>query len=236
MVTWEQLGRLNLEEKKPDGFERMSQVAQIIMAAAAVFALFQDKIVWFVVFGVALVLVYVPILSRMWRRRRLKAKQKEALARYTNDFLTLMKRAQDFVESNNQYDIPQFLMNIVTRQGMEIKRYNQHVESFFTQVLHSNRARVDAGFGKYGDFERAAQDLCNLMDSFVQIFANDIIQELKQPKNFALLQPYEVSGLKQRYAALSQFVNDYNGFASKLATFWGQKNGMQIRIPTETID
>ena len=237
MTLMNALRNYQLEEKEPDKLERMSQVAQIIMAVAAVVALFQHKTVWLAVSIVLFLLVSLPSLSRLWRNHKLKNKQKEAVARFADDFQSFVNRAQDFVQSTNQYGIPYYLRNIVTREGMEVKRFNPNFESFYSQVLRNIQMRVKSGFENYIEFERTSREFYDAMDSFVLIFVDDMIRELKQPKNLAALLPYELSGLKQRYGALSVLINEYNGFRSRFAVFWGEKDGsMLIRIPTETID
>ena len=235
MVTWEQLDRLNLEEKKPDWFDRVTKSALVVVA---VLGLTQEKTTWFpYVLFATLLLLSAPFITRQWKKWKLRNKQKQALANYAKDFMSFVNRAQDFVQSTNQYGIPNYLRNIVNRQGMEIKGYNWNVESFYSHVLRNLQARAKAGFKSYAEFEQVSQEFHYAMDSFVLIFSDDIVRELRQPKNRAAIQPHEISGLKQRYAALSGFVNEYNGFRAKLSVFWGQEGtGLQIRIPTETID
>ncbi len=237
MATFDELSRLTLEPRKPDWLERIAHIAQVIMALAAVLALIQDKTIWFVVLLVAFILLYLPTVKQYLHKRKAKAKQQEILARFTNDFITFVNRAQDFIQSTNQYGIPYYLRNIVTRQGMEVKRFNPHVESLFAHILSSIQVRAKEESKSYEGFERALREFSEVMTYFVLIFVDDMIRELKQTQNFAALQPFEVSGLKQRYTAFNQFVNDYNMLQSKLASLRGEKEvTTQIRIPTETFD
>jgi hypothetical protein len=225
------------ESKKADWLERLDHFAQLVMALAAVFALVQDRIGWSVLFGIALLSIYFPFLSHIRKSYSLMKQQKHALAQFRNDFLSFINRAQDFVQSTTQYGIPYYLRNIVTRPGMEVRRFNPNVESFFSLVLRNLAGRTNTNLASYADFERVSQEFFDAMDSFVLIFADDIIRELKRPNNLILLQPQEITGLKQRYASLTGFINEYNGFRSRVAVFWGEKEHMsQIRIPTESFD
>lgn len=235
MDTFGFLTYIDAEPQKPDWFER---VTKTILVVVAVLGLMQEKTTWFPYVLVAtLVLLSLPFVFRQGKQWNLKNKQKRALANYANDFISFVNRAQDFVQSTNQYGIPFFLRTIVNKQGMEVRRYNPNMESFFAIVLRNLQARAKAGFRNYTEFEQVSREFHDALDSFVLIYVDDILRELKQAKNLATLQHYDVSGLKQRYSALNNFINEYNGFRAKLSVFWGREDsGLQIRIPTETID
>ena len=235
MDNWGLARNTEAEPKKADWFDRG---AKTVLVVVAVLGLTQEKATWFpYVLVTTIVMLNLPLISQQWKKWKVRSKQNRALSSYTNDFISFVNRAQDFVQSTNQYGIAYFLRNIVTKQGMDVKRFSPHLESFFSQVLRNLQTRAKAGFRSYAEFEQVSDEFRDAMNSFVLIFADDILRELKQSKNLAALNPNEISGLKQRYGAFSGFINEYNGFRAKLSVFWGEEDSShQIVIPTETID
>ncbi len=224
------MDNLKLETMKPDWFDRITKA---ILVVVAVLGLIQEKTTWFpYVLIIVLLLLSFPYFTRSWHRWKLKSKQKQALARFGTDFFSYIARAQDFVQSTNQYGIAYYLRNI----SVDSIRLSLHLESFFSWVLLDVQLRAKNGFKSYDEFEDVAREFFHVMESFVLIYVNDVIRNLKQGQNLATLQASQLSGLKQRYAALTQFINEYNGFRSKLAAFWGQEVSWLISIPTEALD
>ncbi len=178
MDTFGFLRHIDTEPQKPDWFER---VTKTILVVVAVLGLMQEKTTWFpYVLAATLVLLSFPFISRQGKQWKLKSKQRRALANYANDFISFVNRAQDFVQSTNQYGIPFFLRSIVNRQGMEVRRYNPNMESFFAIVLRNLQAKTKAGFRNYTELEQVSREFHDAMDSFVLIYVDDILRDLSR--------------------------------------------------------
>lgn len=222
------------ETKKTNWVETFSYV---VITIATVYQAVQGAIISTLVLLGFLILFTYPIFIRQWKKWKFDRKRKEALTRFTTDFLSYVDRAETFIQSTNQYGIPYYLRSVLLRIENKNKFLSYFLENFFSRVLWNCHSRIKKGFNSYSEFDEMAKEFYDIMDSFVLIYVNEAINELKKPENLGLLLPQEISQLKVRYSAFNQFVNEYNGFRSRISKFLeNESTTFEIRIPTETLD
>ncbi len=212
-------------------------IATWSLAVLGVLGFVKEKESWYpYVFIAAFLLGSQSHLVKLWKSVTTRWKQRRALKQFSGEYIHLIDRARNFVENkNSQLSITQFFEMRLSNEKLTIKRYNSHTNYLFHSVLLHLHAKATKGFRRYAEFEESNDEFTSVMDTFVTIYADDMIQELKRDDNFSLLDRQNVNDLKQMYANLNLFVNDYNSFRGRLAAHWStEARPMYVRIPRET--
>lgn len=75
------------------------------------------------------------------------------------------------------------------------------------------------------------------MSNFVLFYVDEQIRILKASDIKPKLDPTGISDLRSRYSALLRYIDDYNDYRSRVASYMKEKApSYQIRIPCETLD
>ncbi len=223
-----------------DGGERkhawFDSLVRLLILAVAVFGIIQNRIVWVLVLVLLLVLQNYALLQRQTTKIRLKRMQRQALTKYTVRFQGLVKEGYQFVCGQNELSIPNRVRQIATKEGVQIREYNSHIENLFYGIVADIQSRSDNDLETFEDLKKVSSEFSRVMNSFALIYVDDFSGSLKRAEGFTLINEWELADLRKCYESFHNFVDRHNAFRIELATDLRQ-NGADclIKVPTQIL-
>jgi hypothetical protein len=226
---------VNMKQNAPDWYDRMIKGGLLIVGILNLVRDWASSFSYMFLLVVLLLMGYPLLKPRVVRWKRVQL-EKKALDRFAEEFKAWVQQANRFVVGSDVHSIPYYLRALLAKLQPSLGAFGSSVEGIFANTFQHIERRVQKGFGKYAEFDDASEEFSDLMSSLVLVYVDQVTRELNSEQNQGKLTSSDIADIKRRYEALAHFVDDYNGFRSRLATFLKDKRvTLKIRTPYEVI-